>query len=83
MYKEIERNGTSASYSRIDRQTAQGHRRRIRKNLRIFNQQDYPEYEVLLAFSGTAEGVIPWVNSRVASLTDCNVRTAIGTAVPA
>jgi ceramide glucosyltransferase len=52
------------------------------ENLRTFCEQDYPEYEVLLGFSDPADDAIPRVNEMVASLTDCNVRTVIGTGSP-
>ena len=52
------------------------------ENLRTFCEQDYPEYEVLLGFSDPADDAIPRVNDMVASLTDCNVRTVIGTGSP-
>jgi len=51
-------------------------------NLMSFCEQDYPEYEVLLGFSDSADEAIPRVNGMVATLADCNVRTVIGTGRP-
>jgi len=52
------------------------------ENLRTFCEQDYSEYEVLLGFSDPTDDAIPGINGMVASLTDCNVRTVIGTGRP-
>jgi ceramide glucosyltransferase len=52
------------------------------ENLRTFCEQDYPEYEVLLGFSDPTDDAIPGINGLVASLSDCKVRTVIGTGRP-
>ncbi|HUI45934.1 MAG TPA: bacteriohopanetetrol glucosamine biosynthesis glycosyltransferase HpnI [Nitrospirota bacterium] len=52
------------------------------ENLRTFCEQDYPEYEIVLGFSDSADDAIPRVKEMVDSLTDCNVRTVIGTDRP-
>lgn len=54
----------------------------LEENLRTFCEQDYPEYEVLLGFSDSADDAVPRVNGIIASLKDCNVRMVIGTGSP-